>query len=177
VIFQDFVRYQLPARDNIALGRADAEVDDEAVRAAARQSGAAAFLERLPLGYDTILSKEFAGGVDLSLGQWQRVALARAFARDAPLVVLDEPSASLDARAEHDLFERIRSLLAGRTVLLISHRFSTVRTADLIYVLKDGQVVEQGNHEALMRAQGLYAELFTLQAGAYLDGGSPGHSA
>ena len=107
--------------------------------------------------------------MDLSLGQWQRVALARAFVRDAPLVVLDEPSASLDARAEHDLFQKVRTLLGGRTVLLISHRFSTVRTADYIYVLKEGRVVEQGSHTELMEASGLYAELFELQASAFRD--------
>lgn len=167
VIFQDFVRYKLTARDNVGLGLPSGQVDDEALRSATTQSGAAKFLEKLPLGYDTILSTEYVGGVDLSLGQWQRVALARAFARDAPLVILDEPSAALDARAEHDLFERIRSLLAGRTVLLISHRFSTVQSADQIYVLKEGQVVESGTHADLMSDGGLYAELFTLQANAY----------
>lgn len=172
VIFQDFVRYQLSARDNIGLGYGDG-VSDEQVRAAAEKSGAARLLERLPAGYETLLSKEYAGGVDLSLGQWQRVALARAFIRDAPLVILDEPSASLDARAEHELFQKVRTLLGGRTVLLISHRFSTVLTADRIYVLKDGQVVEQGSHAELLAAAGLYAELFTLQASAYLDRAGP----
>ena len=169
VVFQDFVRYKLSARDNIGLGRSDGDVDEQKVRAAARSADADGFLEALPGRYDTPLSKEFAGGADLSLGQWQRVALARAFVRDVPLVILDEPSASLDARAEHDLFQRIRALFAGRTVLLISHRFSTVRMADRIYVLSAGRVVEEGNHASLMAAGGLYAELFALQASSFLD--------
>ncbi|MGY1739560.1 MULTISPECIES: ABC transporter ATP-binding protein [unclassified Blastococcus] len=170
VVFQDFVRYKLSARDNIGVGRVD-EADEEAVRAAARQAGADGFLSALPAGYDTPLSKEYVGGTDLSLGQWQRVALARAFVRDAPLVILDEPAAALDARAEHELFERIRRLFAGRTVLVISHRLSTVRTADRIYVLSGGRVVEHGDHTSLMAAHGLYADLFELQARAYLDAG------
>jgi len=110
----------------------------------------------------------FEGGVDLSVGQWQRMALARAFFRDAPLIILDEPTAALDARAEHDLFESIRGLFVGRTVLLISHRFSSVRSADRIFVLRDGRLIEQGTHSQLMLERGHYAELFTLQAQAYL---------
>ena len=137
---------------------------------AARRADADDFLAQLPEGYDTMLGREFSGGWDLSVGQWQRVALARAFFRDAPLVILDEPTASLDARAESTLFDRIRELLRGRSVLLISHRFSSVRSADRIYVLEQGKVVEQGAHEELMRLGGQYAELFTLQARAYLDG-------
>jgi ATP-binding cassette subfamily B protein len=116
-----------------------------------------------------MLGPEFEGGSDLSVGQWQRVALARAFFRDAPFVILDEPTAALDPRAEHELFERIRTLLAGRTVLLISHRFSSVRSADRIYVLDHGRVIEHGTHQALVDHRGRYAELFSLQAGAYQD--------
>jgi ATP-binding cassette subfamily B protein len=170
VLFQDFIRYALPARDNVAFGDITREEDedaDSAVRAAAAQAGADVFLAGLPKGYDTILGPEFEDGQDLSIGQWQRVALARAFFRDAPLIILDEPTASLDARAEHELFDSIRTLCLGRSVLLISHRFSTVRTADRIYVLESGQIVEQGNHDSLMAAEGLYAELFRLQAEAY----------
>jgi ATP-binding cassette subfamily B protein len=169
VIFQDFIRYQFSARGNIALGRPEEDVDDETIREAAQQADVDGLITTLPAGYDTILSKEYAGGTDLSGGQWQRVALARAFIRDAPFVILDEPTASIDARAEHELFERIGTLFAGRTVLLISHRFSTVRDADRIYVLSEGRVVEQGNHADLMEQGGLYADLFRLQASAYED--------
>jgi ATP-binding cassette subfamily B protein len=115
-----------------------------------------------------MLGREFAGGYDLSIGQWQRVALARAFFRDAPFVILDEPTAALDARAESRLFERIRELLEERSVLLISHRFSSVRSADRIYVLDRGRVLEEGSHDELMAAGGRYEELFALQAAAYL---------
>src|SRR5579875_2832623 len=169
VIFQDFVRYWLSARENIGVGRVERMGDHEAIVAAARQAGADAFIETWPEGYDALLGPIFEGGKDLSVGQWQRMALARAFFRDAPLVVLDEPTASLDARAEAELFERIRTLFEGRSVLLISHRFSSVRSADRIYVMREGEIVEQGSHRELMAAGGLYAELFRLQAAAYLD--------
>lgn len=175
VIFQDFLHYDLPAWQNIGLGAVDRINDLDTVRAAARRSGADGFLISLPDGYDTILSPEYAGGRDLSIGQWQRVALARAFIRDAPLIVLDEPTAALDARAEHDLFASIRTMYAGRTVLLISHRFNTVRVADCIYVLKDGQIVEHGDHDKLVAHGGVYAELFALQAAAYTT--APAHPA
>lgn len=167
-VFQDFVHYQLPAHDNIAVGRAARLDDHEGVRRAARATGADEFLSQLPFGFDTYLSRSFRNGQELSGGQWQRVAISRAYFRDAPFVILDEPSSSLDARAEHELFESLRRTLVGRTVLFISHRFSTVRKADRIVVLKDGRVLEQGSHIALMDLGGLYAELFTLQAGAYL---------
>ena len=168
-IFQDFARYQLPARDNVGMGRS-ANIDDlDAIRASARLAGADRFLSRLPDGYETPLSKAFSGGRDLSVGQWQRVALARAFFRDASFVVLDEPTASLDPRAEHELFKSIRSLYQGKSVLLISHRFSSVRSADRIYVLDKGAVVEHGTHAELMANDALYAELFNLQAAAYID--------
>ena len=169
-IFQDFVRFHLRARDNVGLGRVDAIDDLDGIREAAHQADADAFLSSLPNGYETVLGPEFEGGSDLSVGQWQRVALARAFFRHAPFVILDEPTAALDPRAEHDLFERIRVLLAGRTVLLISHRFSSVRHADRIYVLHAGRVTEAGTHEELMALEGHYAELFRLQAAAYLAG-------
>jgi ATP-binding cassette, subfamily B, bacterial len=173
VIFQDFERYLLPARENVGLGRKERIDDFEAIIEAAARADADEFISGLPEGYETMLGREFAGGFDLSIGQWQRVALARAFFRDAPFVILDEPTASLDARAESRLFERLRELLEGRSVVLISHRFSSVRSADRIYVLHDGRVVEQGSHDELMAEDGLYAELFSLQARAYVEQPEP----
>ncbi len=168
VIFQDFVRYLLPASENIGAGRHEHLDDLDAIVRSARHAGADSFLSGLPKGYDTVLGKEFTGGTDLSIGQWQRVALARAFFRDAGFVILDEPTAALDPRSEYELFQSIRSLFRGRSVLLISHRFSSVRSADRIYVLERGQIVEEGTHGDLMAEKGMYAELFTLQAAAYL---------
>jgi ATP-binding cassette, subfamily B, bacterial len=169
VIFQDFERYLLPARENVGLGRHERVEAFEEIIEAARRADAHDFLASLPEGYETMLGREFAGGYDLSIGQWQRIALARAFFRDAPFVILDEPTAALDARAESRLFERLRELLEGRSVVLISHRFSSVRSADRIYVLHEGRVVEEGSHDELMVADGLYAELFGLQARAYVE--------
>jgi ATP-binding cassette subfamily B protein len=169
VIFQDFVRFPLTARENIALGAGTLSAVDQDLRTATTPVGAREFLESLPNGYDTILSKEYAGGVDLSVGQWQRVAMARALFRDAQFVVLDEPTAALDARAEAELFTTIRESLRDKTVLLISHRFSSVRHADHIYVLHQGRIIEHGGHAELMRAKGTYSELFDLQASGYLD--------
>jgi ATP-binding cassette, subfamily B, bacterial len=173
VVFQDFPQYLFSASTNIGLGRVEALDDETRIERAARQAGAHDFVERLPESYQTMLGKMFEGGADLSVGQWQRMALARAFFRDAPLIILDEPTAALDARAEHDLFESIRGLFEGRTVLLISHRFSSVLSADRIFVLRDGHLVEQGTHAELMREAGHYAELFTLQASAYLSNADP----
>src|SRR6266508_1566498 len=169
VLFQDFIRYALPAGENIHVGSVTREPVLDDIREAAREAGADEFLSALPDGYKTILSPQFNRGQDLSLGQWQRVALARAFFRNAPLVILDEPTASLDARAERALYESVRDLYANRTVLMISHRFATVRTADRIIVLRDGGIVEQGTHDQLMAADGLYAELYSIQASAFIE--------
>ena len=167
IIFQDFVRYALSAEENIALARPDDDIDHAAIHEAAKIADADSFLSALPAGYQTPLSRRFAGGHELSGGQWQKVAIARAFYRRAPLVIIDEPTASLDARAEYELFSSLHEVLRGRTALIISHRFSTVRTADRIYVLDHGRVAEHGSHDELMALGGQYAELFNLQASAY----------
>jgi len=168
VLFQDFARFMLTARENIGLGRVERLDQLHEIIRAAERAGVDGFVNNWPDRYDTILGPYFMGGKDVSIGQWQRIALARAFFRDAPLVILDEPTAALDARAEHDLFTRMRDLFSERSVLLISHRFSSVRSADRIYVLHEGRVVESGSHDELMQLGGRYAELFTLQASAYL---------
>ncbi|HVG45129.1 MAG TPA: ABC transporter ATP-binding protein [Longimicrobium sp.] len=172
VIFQDFVRYDMVAEENIAVGRIAALASDTgAVRAgieeAARRSLAAGVIEELPQRYQTMLGRRFEGGVDLSGGQWQKVALGRAYMRDAQLLILDEPTAALDARAEYEVFRRFTELTEGKMAILISHRFSTVRMADRIVVLEHGRVVEQGTHEDLVALGGRYAELFALQAAGY----------
>ena len=172
VVFQDFVHYALPATDNIALGRVDRPAEPVRVRSAAAAAGAETMIDALPHGFDTVLSRMFAGGTDLSGGEWQRVALARSFYRDAPLLILDEPSASLDPRAEHELFATLRDALRARTALFISHRFSTVRGADRIYVLHEGEIVEQGTHDELVSRNGRYAELFRLQTQLQINGES-----
>jgi ATP-binding cassette, subfamily B, bacterial len=168
VLFQDFGRYVLSARENIGMGHVARMDDEDRIHAAARRMGAHDLVEALSAGYDTVLGKEFEGGHDLSLGQWQRLALARAFFRDAPFVVLDEPVASLDPKAELELYRYVREMLHGRAVLMITHRITNARVADRIYVLVRGQVVEQGTHDDLMAAQGRYAELYSTQAGGYL---------
>jgi ATP-binding cassette, subfamily B, bacterial len=167
VVFQDFIQYALSAGDNIALGRHERAGDTAAMAQAAEQAGADKDIAGLPEGYETLLGSAFIDRTDLSTGQWQRVALARTFFRDAPLVILDERIAALDAKAEHELFARIGELFADRSVLLISHRISTVRAADRIYVLSEGCLVESGTHEQLVAAGGTYAELFSLQASPY----------
>lgn len=169
VLFQDFGRYWLTARDNIGIGATERLDDLDHIVAASRAADADGFLANLPLGYDTVLSRLFEGGRDLSIGQWQRVALARAIFRDPPLIIMDEPTAALDAMAEYRLFQSMREVCRGRAVLLISHRFSSVRDADRTYVLDHGRVIEVGNHDELMELGGRYAHMFSLQASAYLD--------
>ncbi len=167
VIFQDFVRYHMTAAENIAVGRIEARNDRARIVEAARRSLADEVIEKLPRGYDQVIGKRFKNGVDLSGGEWQKVAIARAYMRDAQLLILDEPTAALDARSEFEVFQRFKELSAGKTAVLISHRFSSVRMADRILVLDDGQVEAVGTHEELLAQHGRYAELFELQAAGY----------
>ena len=167
VIFQDFVRYYFNAADNIAVGRIEARGDEPRIADAAHRSLADQVIARLPKGYAQMLGKLFKGGVDLSGGEWQKIAIARAYMRDAPLLVLDEPTAALDARSEYEVFQRFKELSHGKTAVIISHRFSTVRMADRIIVLQHGAIEEVGTHEELLAAGGHYAELFELQAAGY----------
>jgi ATP-binding cassette subfamily B protein len=167
VIFQDFVRYDLVLRENIAVGNIDRRDDEPRILGAAERSLADTVARRLTGRYDQMLGRRFDGGVDLSGGEWQKVALARSYMRDAQLLILDEPTAALDARAEYEVFLRFSELTAGKMAVLISHRFSTVRMADRILVLQGGEMVEQGTHEELVARGGLYAELFQLQAAGY----------
>lgn len=169
IIFQDFIRFQLIASENIAIGKIDKTNDRPLIETAAQKSLADTVIEALPDKYNQMLGKRFGNGVDLSGGQWQKVALARAYMRDAQLLILDEPTAALDARAEHEVFLRFAELTKGKTAVLISHRFSTVRMADRILFLEYGQVLELGTHAELMAQKGKYAELFNLQAKGYVS--------
>lgn len=183
VIAQEYTHWPMTARQNITMGRHPAPpvrgaegphgAGEDGMLAAARASGADEVVAGLARGYDTLLDRRFEGGAELSGGQWQRLAVARGFFRDAPLLICDEPTAALDARAEHHLFERIRTHADGRTVLLITHRLASVRHADRIYVLEHGRVIEEGDHARLMALGGLYAELYTLQAAAYRTSPEP----
>ncbi len=167
VIFQDFMRYDMTARDNIAVGDISKSIDLSRIEDAARKSLAFDVIDRLPEKYDQMLGRRFETGVDLSGGQWQKIALARAYLRDAQLLILDEPTAALDAKAEHEVFQRFAELTAGKMALLISHRFSTVKMADRIIVLEKGRISEEGRHEELIARGGRYAEMFELQAQSY----------
>ncbi|MBV9083327.1 MAG: ABC transporter ATP-binding protein [Acidobacteriaceae bacterium] len=167
VIFQDFMRYEMTARENIAVGRIERLEDGENIRGAAEKSLADEVIGKLPLGYDQMLGRRFEGGVDLSGGEWQKLALARAYLRDAQVLILDEPTAALDARAEYEVFQRFSELTEGKMALFISHRFSTVRMADRIIVLENGAIEEEGNHQQLMALRRRYAEMFELQASSY----------
>lgn len=167
VIFQDFVRYQMTAAENIAVGRIEAGGDRERIIAAAESSMADEMIRKLPHGYDQMIGKRFRTGVELSGGEWQKIAIGRAYMRNAQLLILDEPTAALDARAEFEVFKRFKELSEGKTAVLISHRFSSVRMADRILVLADGELEAAGTHEELLRQSPRYAELFELQAAGY----------
>jgi ATP-binding cassette subfamily B protein len=183
VIFQDFVHYDLALDENIGVGEIsqvqeyldrlteqpdrNADGTDPAIADAARKSQADALAANFPLGYRQMLGRRFENGLELSGGEWQKIALARAYIRKSQIIILDEPTAALDARAEYEVFQRFAELVAGQIAFLISHRFSTVRMADRIIVLRQGAIVEQGTHDQLLALNGLYAELFRLQAEGY----------
>jgi ATP-binding cassette subfamily B protein len=167
VIFQDYMRYDMLAQENIGVGRISEVADEERVVRSAEKSLAGPVIRKLEKGYRQMLGRRFDGGVDLSTGQWQKIALARAYMRDAQILILDEPTASLDARAEFEVYQRFVELTSGKMAVLISHRFSTVRMADRILVLENGRIVEQGSHRQLVALGGKYSELFELQAAGY----------
>jgi ATP-binding cassette subfamily B protein len=167
VIFQDFVHYHLAASENVGFGQIEALSDQGRIEAAAKKSGADAVIRALPEGYKTTLGRWFYQGRELSGGEWQKVALARAFMRDCEVIVLDEPTAALDAENELRVFQQFRELTADKIAVLISHRFSTVRMADRIFVIEEGRITEQGTHASLLLLGGTYARLFTLQAESY----------
>ncbi|MGC2212664.1 MAG: ABC transporter ATP-binding protein [Silvibacterium sp.] len=167
VIFQDFMRYEMTARENIAIGRVELPHTEAEIESAAQKSLAQGVIEKMPARYDQMLGRRFEGGVDLSGGEWQKIALARAYLRDAQLLVLDEPTAALDAKSELEVFERFAELTEGKMALLISHRFSTVRMADRIVVLEGGRLVEEGTHQQLVALGGRYAGMFEMQAASY----------
>ena len=167
VVFQDYAKYHLSAQDNIWLGNIQVSPEDDAVIAAAKRSGAHEVIQRLPKAYSTMLGKLFKGGEELSIGQWQKIALARAFLRDSGLIVLDEPTSAMEPIAEFEVFSQFRELIRDQSAILITHRLSTVRMADRIYVMDKGCITESGCHDELMDRQGLYANLFETQARNY----------
>lgn len=176
-VFQDYLRYQLTARDNIGFGQVERLGDDPAIREAAAKAGADSVIEELPYGLDTTLGRTFEGGKDLSGGQWQRIAIARAYFRDAKILVLDEPTAALDARAELEVFEQFRALAGDRTAVFVSHRMASARIADRILVLAGGRLIENGSHDELLAKGGEYARMFELQAQWYRSGDPAGGEA
>lgn len=167
VIFQDYAKYHFTAQENIWLGNIDLPAERESIINAASRSGADDVINKLPQGYDTVLGKLFDRGEELSIGQWQKIALARAFLRDSQLIVLDEPTSAMDPKAEYEVFEKFRQLIKNQAAILISHRLSTVKMADRIYVMSGGSIVESGTHEELMKLSGSYAFLFETQAQQY----------
>ncbi len=166
-LFQDFIKYQFTFKENVYLGNLEETNNETLLKEAIKKSGADSYVKNLPDNIDQVVGKMFEGGIDLSGGQWQKLALARAFFRNAPILVLDEPTSTIDAKAEYEIFENVQKLQKDKTVIIISHRFSTVRNADRILVLDEGKIIEEGNHEKLMKKKGLYAELFNIQAQGY----------
>ncbi|OGH47215.1 MAG: hypothetical protein A3A51_01650 [Candidatus Levybacteria bacterium RIFCSPLOWO2_01_FULL_39_10] len=166
-LFQDFIKYQFTFKENVYFGDLTKKQEEEFLKEAIEKSGADKYLDTLPDKYDQVVGKMFEGGIDLSGGQWQKLALARAFFRNAPILVLDEPTSAIDAKAEYEIFENVQKLQKDKTVIIISHRFSTVRNADRILVLDEGKIIEEGSHNYLMEKKGLYAELFNIQAKGY----------
>ena len=166
-LFQDFIKYQFTFKENILFGNTKDPNNNKLLEEAVVKAGASEYLVNLPDKYDQVVGKMFEGGIDLSGGQWQKLALARTFYRDAPILILDEPTSAIDAKAEYEIFEKVQQLQKDKTVIIISHRFSTVRNADRILVLNDGKIIEEGNHQQLMKLKGVYKELFTLQARGY----------
>jgi len=166
-LFQDFIKYQFTFKENVIYGDVTKRNDLSAIKDAIEKAGADSYLKDLPKGIDQIVGKTFEEGVDLSGGQWQKLALARAFFRDAPILILDEPTSAIDAKAEYEIFQKVGELQKDKTVIIISHRFSTVRNADRILVLEGGKIIEEGDHKTLMKKDGLYAELFNIQAQGY----------
>ena len=167
VLFQDFIRYEYTLRENVYFGKIYEPEDIKAIKQAARMAGADSVASELPQGYNQMLGRTFEGGVELSAGQWQKVALARAYLKDAPILILDEPTAAIDAKAESEIFDRVERLSKKKTVIIISHRFSTVRNADKIYVIEKGKIIESGSHDELLRNKATYSTLFNLQAKRY----------
>ena len=168
VIFQDFMKYEAVVEENIRYGKITKDKYKINIHKAAKKSGAWDFVKALDKKYKTQIGKKLdEEGIDLSVGQWQKIALARAFFKDAPILILDEPTAAVDAKAEYNLFKRFKKLSKNKTTILISHRFSTVRMADRIIVIANGRIVEQGTHKELLKKKGVYAKLFTLQAEGY----------
>ncbi len=167
VIFQDFIKYEYTLRENIYFGKTFEKEDFKEIVKAAGKSGADKVAKSLEKGYEQVLGKTFEGGTDISVGEWQKVALARAFFRNAPVLILDEPTASIDAKSENEIFEKVEALGKDKTVIIISHRFSTVRNADRIYVIGKGKIVEEGTHDRLMKKKGIYEKLFSIQAKRY----------
>jgi ATP-binding cassette subfamily B protein len=167
VVFQDYAHYDLTARDNIWLGNLDLPAGDERIILAAQNAGVDEKIRGLKAGYETVLGTWIEDGEELSIGQWQKIALARSFVRDAQIVILDEPTSALDPKAEAEVFEQFRRLAVGRSVILISHRLSTVKMSDRIYVIEDGRIAESGSHEALLQQKGQYSSLYEVQARSY----------